>query len=84
MNAQDATTTAGALATTAGAMLIAFGLRALGAIAVWFVGRWLIGLVVRLLGRARCSTSTTRAAGGSTRTSRSTSADRFSASAPAF
>jgi len=52
MNAQDVTTTAGALATTAGAMLIAFGLRALGAIAVWFVGRWLIRLVVRLLGRA--------------------------------
>ena len=52
MNAQDLTTTAGALATTAGAMLIVFGLRALGAVAVWFVGRWLIGLVVRLLGRA--------------------------------
>ena len=52
MNAQDLTTTAGALATTAGAMLVVFGLRALGAVAVWFVGRWLIGLVVRLLGRA--------------------------------
>jgi len=52
MNAQDVTTTAGALTTTAGAILVAFGLRALGAIAVWIVGRWLIGLVVRLLGRA--------------------------------
>ena len=52
MNPQDVTTTAGALATTAGAMLIAFGLRALGAIAVWLVGRWLIGLVARLIGRA--------------------------------
>jgi small conductance mechanosensitive channel len=52
MNAQDVTTTAGALTTTAGAMLIAFGLRALGAIAIWLIGRWLIGLAVRLLGRA--------------------------------
>jgi small conductance mechanosensitive channel len=52
MNAQDVTTTAGALTTTAGAMLIGFGLKALGAIAVWLVGRWLIGLVVRLLSRA--------------------------------
>jgi small conductance mechanosensitive channel len=52
MNAQDVTTTAGALTTTAGAMLIAFGLKALGAIAVWVVGRWLIGFVVRMLGRA--------------------------------
>jgi len=52
MNAQDVTTTAGALTTTAGAILVAFGLRALGAIAVWIVGRWLIGLVLRLLGRA--------------------------------
>ena len=51
MNAQDVTTTSGALTTTAGAILVAFGLRALGAIAVWIVGRWLIGLVVRLLGR---------------------------------
>src|SRR4029453_3457125 len=52
MNAQDVTPTAGALTTTAGAMLIAFGLRALGAIAIWLIGRWLIGLAVRLLGRA--------------------------------
>jgi small conductance mechanosensitive channel len=52
MNAQDVTTNAGALATTAGSVLIAFGLRALGAIAVWIIGRWLIGLVVRLLGQA--------------------------------
>jgi small conductance mechanosensitive channel len=52
MNAQDVTTTAGALTTTAGAMLIGFGLKALGAIAVWLVGRWLIGFVVRLLSRA--------------------------------
>jgi len=52
MNAQDVTTTAGALTTTAGTMLIAFGLKALGAIAVWIVGRWLIHLVVGLLGRA--------------------------------
>jgi small conductance mechanosensitive channel len=58
MNAQDVTTTAGALTTTAGAMLIAFGLKALGAIAVWVVGRWLIGFVVRMLdGRSRGSTS---------------------------
>jgi small conductance mechanosensitive channel len=52
MNAQDVTTTAGALTTTAGAILIGFGLKALGAIAVWLVGRWLIGLVVRLVSRA--------------------------------
>ena len=52
MNAQDVTTTAGALTTTAGAMLIGFGLKVLGAIAVWVIGRWLIGLVVRLLSRA--------------------------------
>ena len=52
MNAQDVTTTAGALTTTAGTMLIAFGLKALGAIAVWIVGRWLIHMVVGLLGRA--------------------------------
>src|SRR5262249_54575193 len=43
---------AGALTTTAGTMLIAFGLRALGAIAVWIVGRWLIHMVVGLVGRA--------------------------------
>src|SRR5262245_27619227 len=52
MNAHDVTTTAGALTTTAGAMLIGFGLKALGAIAVWIVGRWLIGFVVRMLSRA--------------------------------
>jgi small conductance mechanosensitive channel len=46
------TTTAGALTTTAGAILISFGLKVLGAIAVWLIGRWLIGLVVRLLSRA--------------------------------
>jgi small conductance mechanosensitive channel len=52
MNTQDVTTTAGALTTTAGAILIGFGLKVLGAIAVWVIGRWLIGLVVRLLARA--------------------------------
>jgi small conductance mechanosensitive channel len=52
MNAQDVTTAAGTLTTTAGPLLIGFGLKALGAIAVWIVGRWLIGFVVSLLGRA--------------------------------
>lgn len=52
MNAQDVTTTAGALTSTAGTLLMGFGLKALGAIVVWIVGRWLIGFVVRMLGRA--------------------------------
>ena len=34
------------------AVLTAVGLRILGAIALWIVGRWLIGFAVRLLGRA--------------------------------
>jgi small conductance mechanosensitive channel len=34
---------------TASAQLTTFGLKAAGAIAVWFIGRWLIGLAVRLL-----------------------------------
>jgi small conductance mechanosensitive channel len=40
------------LTTTAGAILLAFGLKVLGAIALWIIGRWLIGLAVRLLSRA--------------------------------
>ncbi len=33
-------------------ILTAFGLKLLGAIAIWLVGRWLIGLSTRLLGRS--------------------------------
>jgi small conductance mechanosensitive channel len=40
------------MAGTAGALLVAFGLRALGAVGAWIVGRWLIGLAVRLMSRA--------------------------------
>ena len=38
--------------TMAGAQLATFGLKVLGAIAVWVVGRWLIGLSVRLVTKA--------------------------------
>ena len=37
---------------TVSAQLITFGLKVAGAIAVWVVGRWLIGLTVRLLASA--------------------------------
>jgi len=37
---------------TASAQLVTFGLKVAGAIAVWLVGRWLIGLTVRLLSSA--------------------------------
>ena len=37
---------------TASTQLTTFGLKILGAIAVWIVGRWLIGLATRLLTRA--------------------------------
>ena len=37
---------------TASAQLTTFGLKAIGAIAVWIVGRWLIGLATRLLLKA--------------------------------
>lgn len=37
---------------TAGAQLVTFGLKAVGAIAVWIVGRYLIGLAVRLVSAA--------------------------------
>src|SRR6185369_3489132 len=33
-------------------ILVAFGLKALGAIAVFIVGRWLIGMATRLVGAA--------------------------------
>jgi small conductance mechanosensitive channel len=45
MNIQDVT-------ATAGTIMVAFGFKVLGAIAVWMIGRWLIGLVVRLMSRA--------------------------------
>ena len=44
MNTQDVWT----FLTTQGAD---FGLKVLGAIAAWIIGRWLIGMVVNLLGR---------------------------------
>jgi small conductance mechanosensitive channel len=44
--------TASAAVAAAINVLIPFALRVVGAIAVWFVGRWLIGLVTRLLARA--------------------------------
>ena len=37
---------------TTSAQLTTFGLKVVGAIAVWIVGRWLIGLASRLLARA--------------------------------
>jgi hypothetical protein len=37
---------------TVGTQLTAFGLKMAGAIAVWIVGRWLIGLAIRLLSGA--------------------------------
>jgi small conductance mechanosensitive channel len=37
---------------TALPILTAAGLKVVGALVLWFVGRWLIGFVVRLLGRA--------------------------------
>ena len=37
---------------TASAQLTTFGLKVIGAIAVWIVGRWLIGLATRLLSKA--------------------------------
>jgi small conductance mechanosensitive channel len=37
---------------TAGSQLVTFGLKAVGAIAVWIVGRYLIGLAVRLVSAA--------------------------------
>ena len=33
-------------------VLTAFGLKVLGALVLWFVGRWLIGFAARLLGGA--------------------------------
>lgn len=41
-----------ALATQAASIAVALGLKILGALAAWIVGRWLIGLVVRLITRA--------------------------------
>ncbi|MCW5890200.1 MAG: mechanosensitive ion channel family protein [bacterium] len=38
--------------TATAAVLVAFGLKVVGAIVVWMLGRWLIGLAVRLLSRA--------------------------------
>ena len=40
------------MGATATAVLTAFALKVLGALVLWFVGRWLIGFVVRLLGNA--------------------------------
>jgi small conductance mechanosensitive channel len=37
---------------TAQPILIAFGLKVLGAIAVFIIGRWLIGLACRMIGAA--------------------------------
>jgi len=51
MSPQDLTPTAATM-TTIVTILVAFGLKVLGAIAVWLVGRWLIHLVVGLLARA--------------------------------
>ncbi len=41
-----------AMKLTVTTMLTAVGLKILGAIAIWIVGRWLIGLVLRMLGSA--------------------------------
>ena len=41
-----------AIMQTATTMLTAVGLKILGAIAIWIVGRWLIGLALRLMGSA--------------------------------
>jgi len=40
------------IASTATTQLTAFGLKAAGAIAVWIIGRWLIGMAVRLVSAA--------------------------------
>src|SRR5208283_735826 len=41
-----------AVIQTATTMLTAVGLKILGAIAIWIIGRWLIGLALRLMGSA--------------------------------
>jgi small conductance mechanosensitive channel len=41
-----------AAAATAMALVTQFGLKVLGAVAVWIIGRWLIGLAIRLMSRA--------------------------------
>ena len=41
-----------AMMQTATAMLTAVGMKLLAAIAIWIVGRWLIALSLKLIGRA--------------------------------
>jgi len=48
MNVQSLLASSGPLVP----LLIAFGLKLLGALAIWVIGRWLIGLATRMVGRA--------------------------------
>ena len=41
-----------AMMQTATTLLTVVGLRILGAIAIWIIGRWLIGLSLRMIGSA--------------------------------
>jgi small conductance mechanosensitive channel len=40
------------LVQNTGAILVAVGLKVVGAIALWLIGRWLIGFALGLIGRA--------------------------------